>query len=130
MPVPHFHVLTLLLANAIDSRPTELKSRDLNLIGWYLKVLGKYARRLRKLTDIVVADAGFSGSPFVEGVRKPGMHLVSRLRSDSVLYYLYTGPRTGKRGRPRKYDGQIDFRKPDLSRFGNKFDLLPNFNLH
>ena len=73
----------------------ELKSKDLNLTGWYLKVLGRYARRLRKLTNLIVADAGFSGSTFVEGVRGLGMHLVSRLRSDSVLYYLYSGPRTG-----------------------------------
>lgn len=94
----------------------ELKSRELNLTGWYLKVLGRYARRLRKLTDIVVADAGFSGRPFVEGVRALGMHLVCRLRSDSVLYYLYNGPRTGKKGRPKKFDGQIDPRKPDLSK--------------
>ena len=94
----------------------ELKSRELSLTGWYLKVLGRYARRLRRLTELIVADAGFSGCPFVVGIRNLGMHLVSRLRSDSVLYYLYEGPRTGKRGRPRKYDGQIDLRNPDLSR--------------
>lgn len=94
----------------------ELKSRELSLTGWYLKVLGRYARRLKKITDVVVADAGFSGKPFVDGVRKLGMHLVSRLRSDSVLHYLYEGPKTGKRGRPKTFDGQIDFKNPDLSK--------------
>ncbi len=58
----------------------EQKSRGLNLTGWYLKVLGRYARRLKKITDVVVADASFSGKPFVDGVRKLGMHLVSRLQ--------------------------------------------------
>jgi hypothetical protein len=33
-----------------------------------------------------------------------------------VLYYVYEGPRTGKRGRPKTKDGKIDFANPDKSR--------------
>ena len=35
------------------------------------------------------------------------MHLISRLRDDADLKYLCKDPHTGKRGRPRKYDGKI-----------------------
>jgi hypothetical protein len=37
-----------------------------------------------------------------------GMHLISRLRDDADLQYLYKGKTTGKKGRPKKYDGKID----------------------
>lgn len=47
---------------------------------------------------------------------KAGFHLVSRFRSNAVLYYLYQGAPTGKKGRPKVYDGKIDTKKPDYSR--------------
>lgn len=39
-----------------------------------------------------------------------------RLRNDAVLYYLYDGKPTGKRGRTRVYDGKIDFSDLDLAK--------------
>ena len=35
------------------------------------------------------------------------------------MKYLYTGPRTGKRGRPKLIDGKIDYEKHDYSRMEN-----------
>jgi len=52
---------------------------------------------------------------FIDGVVKTGMHLVTKLRKDAYLRYYYTGPPTGKRGRPRTYDGKVDW--SNLSRF-------------
>ena len=40
-----------------------------------------------------------------DALRKPSM--VSRFRSDVSLKYLYTGPKTGKRGRPKEVDGKV-----------------------
>lgn len=94
----------------------ELKAMDMTLNQWYIAVLKKYAPRLRRITDCVVADAAFSVKPFVDDLRDIGFHLVSRLRNDAVLYYLYQGGRTGKKGRPRKYDGKIDFDNLDPGR--------------
>lgn len=91
----------------------ELKADDMTLPQWYLSVLDKYKRELLNITDIVVADAAFSTKTFVDGLKPIGFDLVSRLRSDAVLYYLYNGPRTGKRGAPKKYDGRIDVENPD-----------------
>jgi hypothetical protein len=45
------------------------------------------------------------------------MHLISRLRDDADLKYLYQGPPTGKKGRPRKYAGKIDSANIDTSYF-------------
>lgn len=94
----------------------ELKAMDMTLNQWYIAVLKRYAPRLKRITDCIVADAAFSVKPFVDDLRDIGFHLVSRLRNDAVLYYLYQGGRTGKKGRPRKFDGKIDFDNLDLSR--------------
>lgn len=87
----------------------ELKAMEMTLNQWYVEVLKRYAHQLRKMTDVVVADAAFSVKPFVDDLREIGFHLVSRFRNDVVLYYLYQGERTGKRGRPKTLDGKIVF---------------------
>ena len=69
-----------------------------------------------KATDIVVADAFFSIRPFVDGIKECGFHLVSRFRDTASLYYVYTGHRSYKPGRPKTLDGKINYKKLDLTR--------------
>ena len=94
----------------------ELKAMEMTLNQWYIAVLKRYAAQLRRMTDVLVADAAFSVKPFVDDLRGIGFHLVSRLRNDAVLFYLYQGERTGKPGRPKTLDGKIDFDNLDLGR--------------
>ena len=98
---------------------SELKQRNMSLVQHYIGVIRRYSWELLKVTDIVVADAYFSTSTFVGGIAASGFHLVSRFRDNADLRYLYTGPRTGKRGRPRLIDGKIDYTKLGLSRMEN-----------
>lgn len=95
---------------------SELKANDMTLSQWYLSVLKKYKTELLKITPLLVADAAFSNLPFLTGLKEIGFSLISRLRSNAVLYYVYDGPRTGKRGRPKTRDGKIDFNNPDKTR--------------
>ncbi len=67
-----------------------------------------YRQELLKQSDLIVADAFFSTRTFYEGIRAQGFHLISRFRDNAVLYYLYQGGPTGKKGRPRIKDGKID----------------------
>ena len=48
------------------------------------------------------------------------MRLVTKLRCDANMRFRYAGERTGKQGRPKTYDGKVDWQ--DLSRF-DKVDL-------
>lgn len=93
-----------------------LSAHELTLNEWYLSYLWKYREELQTLTNIVVADAAFSTKPFVDGLQKVGFHLVSSLKNETALSYLYEGPATGMRGRPKKYDGEIDFSNLDLTK--------------
>ena len=94
---------------------TELKAKSMTLGQWYLSVLKKYKDNLLKITSLLVADATFSNLPFVTGLKEIGFSLTSRLRSNAMLYYIYDGPRTGMRGRPKTKAGKIDFANPDKS---------------
>jgi hypothetical protein len=72
---------------------------------------------LCSISRYLVADAWFSKKPFVDQIIALDMHLISRLRDDADLKYLYQGPSTGKRGRPCKYAGKIDSANIDTSYF-------------
>jgi len=63
----------------------------------------------------MAADAYYSKIKFVSPVVTAGLHLVGKLRVDADLKWLYEGEYKGS-GRPKKYDGKIDFEK-DLKRF-------------
>ena len=110
----------------------ELKLRNMTLVQHYIAVIKRYKKDLLKVTDIVVADAFFSIRPFVDGIKEYGSHLVSRFRDTAGLYYVYTGPRSHKLGRPKTLDGKIDYKKLGVSRFlvGINFrhpNVMPNF---
>jgi hypothetical protein len=49
---------------------------------------------------------------FVDGVTRAGKAFVCKLRVDANLKYKYSGPRTGKPGRPKKFDGKVERPKP------------------
>lgn len=99
--------------------PKALNLRSKGLIDYYISVVKRYRKDLLKLSNIIVADAYFSTSTFVNGIKEHGFSLVSRFRDNACLYYVYNGPRTGKRGRPKVKDGKIELDKLDLSRMEN-----------
>ena len=93
-----------------------LENRNANLIDWYLLVLNSMKDKLQKESPYVVADAYFAKYKFASGLREQGFHLVSRFRDDAVLFYPTVEKPTGKKGRPKMYDGKIDLDNLDMSR--------------
>ena len=94
----------------------ELNLRSKSLTDHYIAVIKRYRKKLLGLTDLIVADAFFSTKTFVEGIQKHGFQLVCRFRDNADLRYLYNGPKTGKRGRPKVYDGKIVYKELDHSK--------------
>lgn len=88
------------------------------LDGFYISLLGEKAGELLKISNVLCVDAFFSKHEYVAAATACGFTLISRLRSDAVLPYLYTGQKTGKRGRPRTYDGTVDKHAPRPDVFG------------
>ena len=94
----------------------ELSLRNKTMVDFYIGVIKRYRKELLKLSTLIVADAYFSTSTFVNGIKKEGFSLISRFRDNACLFYVYAGPRTGKRGRPKTKDGKIDMKNLDLTR--------------
>jgi hypothetical protein len=108
--IPHntaFHL------NAIQTP----RSKDFNLLHYYCQIIRENYLYFKELTSYLVADSFFAKSEVVETITALGMHFVSRLRDDAVLFYLNREPKTGKRGAPKKYAGRVKPTEPDMNFF-------------
>ena len=95
-----------------------LESDSSNLLKHYAQVIIERKDTLQKLSNQIALDAYFSKKSFVDDITENTvLNIISRLRSDSVLQYLYLGEKTGKRGRPKEYDGKVNIHKPDMNHF-------------
>jgi putative transposase len=75
----------------------ETITRFLQLIGDHIKVI------------YFVYDGAFGNNDALQMVKQTGLHLISKLRHDSALYFPYDGPYAG-RGKRRKYGPKLDYR--------------------
>jgi hypothetical protein len=95
-----------------------------NRMSSYMAQLKGYLRRLpANIIRYVVADGYYGKTKVFETAEEAGCYLITKLRSDANLRYLYEGPQASGRGAPKKYDGKVDF--SDLARF-EKVGQLPD----
>jgi len=71
----------------------------------------------KELTNYLVADSYFARLEVIETVASTGMHFICRLRDDAALLYLNREPKTGGKGRPKKYAGKVITAEPDTDYF-------------
>ncbi len=88
-----------------------------NLLAYYAALVRFRAEDLQKVSNYLACDAYFSRTPFVNAVLESGLHLISRLRDDGVLFYPYVGPHPKRKGAKTKYLGQVDPRNLDPAYF-------------
>ncbi len=86
-------------------------------IDFYLEHLRRTAPYFPPTVKYGVVDGFYAKQKFVAGVLSLGYHLISKLRADARLRYLYQGEQK-KRGRPRKYAGRVN---PERL---NRFELV------
>ncbi len=98
---------------------TKLTAQNSNLVDHYVQIFTERKKDLTKLSNYLVVDGWFAKVNFVTPVlEKTGLHIICKFRKDAQLRYLFNGPRTGKKGRPKKYDGKVkpnDIDKNNLS---------------
>lgn len=112
--VENHDCMTLSAVQTPDAK--SLEEMDYNLVEWYCQNLIVLKENLQKISHLIVADAFFSKETFVNPLLKEGFHVISRLRNDAVLFYPTLQMPTGRRSRPKWYDGKVDFSNLDLSR--------------
>jgi hypothetical protein len=108
----------------------ELKNRELTLLTYYASLVLENAKKFKEFSDYMVADAYFSRKPFVDAVLYTEMHFISRLRDDSVLRYRYYGEKTGSKGRPKQFSGNVYIKNLDFALIRVKSSYLPANQRH
>ena len=79
-----------------------------------IEELPRRAAELQEISKYIVADGLYAKKSFIDAMTLKGFEVVTLLRYDAHLRYLYEGEYLGV-GRPRKYDEQVDY--ADLSKF-------------
>jgi hypothetical protein len=67
-----------------------------------------------------VGDGFYAKQKVFDTLTGLGGELITRLRSDANLRYLYTGPKKEGPGRPKQYDGKVDW--SDQKELNRRFD--------
>jgi IS4 transposase len=102
-------------------RPKGSKNRDkkeVELTPELKRIQNMVQKQLEMLQGIVpirhlALDGHFGNNNALQMVLQCGLHLVSKLRCDSALYFRYNGPQK-KKGPRRKYGQKVDYRNiPD-----------------
>ena len=75
----------------------------------------------------LAVDGAYAKAGFVSGVVALKLQVISKLRCDANLWFLYTGVQK-RRGRPRKYEGKVDL--TDLSRLTLVETVQPDVALY
>lgn len=75
----------------------------------------------------LAADGWYAKQKYADAVVALGLELVTKLRNDANMRFRFTGTRNAQRGRPKVYDGKVDWQ--DLRRFDRvdsaALDLAP-----
>lgn len=105
-------------AFSLEAIPTpnaeKLTANDSTLVEHYVQLFLDRKAELEQLSNYLVVDGWFAKINFVTPiVEQTALQIIGKLRKDARLQYLYNGPRTGKRGRPKKYDGKVNPKQID-----------------
>ena len=88
------------------------QQKDKTLLEIYAEMLTTRKEDLINISDTIVCDAYFSKKTFIDALLKVNLQVVSRFRDDVRLKYIIPSRqrvKTGKRGRPQVYDGNVDY---------------------
>jgi hypothetical protein len=77
----------------------------------------RHAQSKLKSIKYIVADGFYAKDKVFETVKDLDKHLITKLRPDANLRYLYKGKPTGKQGRPAQYDGKVNWKSLDLNKW-------------
>lgn len=93
-----------------------LKRKAKTLIDHYVSVIKKYLKEIKVLTRYLAVDGYFMKKDFIQPLVKEGLHIITKMRQDANLRYLYTGVQKPGKGRPKAYDGKVDTKAIDKQR--------------
>lgn len=94
------------------------KSDDDSRMNQYIQQFNEIVNCLRSMNVLyVVADGFYAKYTFIKAILHHQLHIISRLRNDANLRWLYQGIHPKRKGRKRKYDSKVVFSQLEKFRF-------------
>lgn len=95
--------------------------KDYTLVDHYAKILIQRAPILTQKSKILVVDGYFAKGNFINPLdAQTDFTIICRLRDDANLMYIYNGPKSKGKGRPKKYQGKVNTKNIDKRIFKKK----------
>lgn len=95
----------------------ELKAEGKTLVNHYASLVIERKENLISFSPYLAVDGYFAKKEFINPIlSQTELQVISKMRSDANLYYIYKGESTGLRGRPKILDGKIKMRQIDKRR--------------
>lgn len=93
------------------------KQNNTTLVEHYLSIIMGQLETLKQLgVKYLTVDGYFMKQAFIISLVEAGLHVITKVRCDADLRYLYNGPVRKGRGRPKIYDGKVDCANIDKRR--------------
>ena len=99
----------------------ERKQKKKSLIGHYRDFILSKIGALKEISIHLVADGYFMKKQFILPLVKQGMTIISKMRSDANLRYLYNGKQKTGRGRKRKHADKVNWEKLKMDQWTKVF---------
>jgi hypothetical protein len=95
----------------------ELKAKDKTLVNHYVSLVIERKETLLSFSSYLAVDGYFAKKEFINPImNQTELQVISKMRTDANLYYIYKGESTGLRGRPKTLDGKIKMQQIDKRR--------------
>ena len=91
---------------------------------FYISIFDRHADDLLKVSNLFVADTYFSNFKYVNAVTSSNFTFVGKLAANNVLRYKFNGKKTGKRGRPKQFEGIVDKSNLNENHFSKFYEDL------
>jgi len=95
----------------------ELKAEEKTLVKHYVSLVIERKEVLVSFSRYLAVDGYFAKKEFINPIiNQTELQVISKMRADANLYYIYRGESTGLRGRPKTLDGKIKMQQIDKRR--------------
>lgn len=94
--------------------PKALKAKGKTLISHYASIIIERRKTIESISKYLAVDGYFAKYTFIDSLKtNTNLEVISKLRKDANLKYLYHGPKRKGRGRPKKYTEKVNTKKID-----------------
>lgn len=103
-------------AYSIEATQTPVHQKE-KLVEHYVGIIKNSVSQILRYTEYLTVDGYFMKKSFIEPVLAIGLQVITRMRPDANLQYIYSGPQKQGRGRKRTHGGKVNVKNIDKRRW-------------